>query len=69
MFNICESAFSTFEGLKGHKRIHANKKPFKCDNCEAAFNISRNLKRHKRTHTGEKPYKCDICEPAVTNII
>ena len=60
--DVCEKRFRHSNGLKYHKRIHANEKPYKCVVCEKRFRTSSHLKVRERIHTNEKPFECDVCE-------
>ncbi len=56
------------DGLKGHKRVHSQERPFQCNYCEKGFKQKCNLRTHERRHLGEKPYRCDTkgCQKAFT---
>merc|ERR1712141_327494 len=48
--------------LKRHiRRIHENKKPFKCsfNGCPVAFKKHKDKTAHEALHRGEKPFKCE----------
>ncbi|KAJ3202392.1 hypothetical protein HDU82_007385 [Entophlyctis luteolus] len=64
--SICESTFSSKEGLRRHASIHNGEKPYECTYCNARFRVSYSLTLHIRTHTGEKPYECDLCGATFT---
>ena len=45
------------------KKIHNDKKPYKCIHCEAGFTQPTDVTRHcDRVHSSERPIQCSECE-------
>lgn len=61
--NICQKSFGSKESLHHHKKgIHADDKPYSCEECGASFNFSHSLKLHMLKHSGKRPFQCTECD-------
>uniref|UniRef100_A0A673C695 C2H2-type domain-containing protein n=1 Tax=Sphaeramia orbicularis TaxID=375764 RepID=A0A673C695_9TELE len=48
--------------ILNHQRLHAEVRPFGCDQCGKTFYRAHGLKMHQMVHTGErKPFRCETC--------
>jgi len=56
----CGKTFARLYSLRGHQRIHALHRPFRCKTCPASFARNHDLKRHVRLHD-KKAWKCGGC--------
>ncbi|PFH49744.1 hypothetical protein AMATHDRAFT_146972 [Amanita thiersii Skay4041] len=56
----CKKTFSRLYSLRGHQRLHAVHRPFRCNFCPASFARNHDLKRHVKLH-GNKAWKCGGC--------
>ena len=50
---ICEKKFDTFNELRRHKRIHAEK-PYSCPSCDQRFNNFGSQQKHTKTHSHDE---------------
>ncbi|XP_027723268.1 zinc finger protein 79-like isoform X1 [Vombatus ursinus] len=50
--------------LLKHHKIHAEEKPYTCNDCGKGFSYCSSLSQHQKSHTGEKPYECNECGKA-----
>ena len=60
-WQVCGKAFSYSLGLRHHRRVHIEEKPF---GCRKTFHPSSEHNVHLWVHTGKKPYKCGKYEKA-----
>jgi len=59
---LCPATFSTYNGVYNHKkRIHENRKDFKCEFCKKPFYSKMEKIKHERVHTNERPFECNVC--------
>ncbi|KAF8635244.1 hypothetical protein AX17_004017 [Amanita inopinata Kibby_2008] len=56
----CRKTFSRLYSLRGHQRLHALHRPFRCNICPASFARNHDLKRHIKLH-GNKAWRCGGC--------
>ena len=57
-------SFSQKFKLKLHKKkLHNQRRKYKCSACDKTFIQREDLKKHKvRTHNGKQPFKCQKCD-------
>lgn len=59
---ICDKRCSTPSKLKLHKKIHFQRKPYKCKICTESFINNVVLDRHMRFHgVSAKVFRCEFC--------
>ncbi|XP_066293445.1 gastrula zinc finger protein XlCGF26.1-like [Branchiostoma lanceolatum] len=60
--SICNKSFlEKCNMLKHVSAVHADNRPFPCDQCEYRGKNKRDLQRHQNRHMEEKPFSCFVC--------
>ncbi|KAG2459249.1 ZN510 protein, partial [Polypterus senegalus] len=62
------TTFAHLSGLKVHRRVNSEEKPYICLECGKTFGQHSILQAHQRIHTGEKPYTCLVCKSSFTQL-
>ncbi|XP_069675494.1 uncharacterized protein [Periplaneta americana] len=57
----CTKKFTTFQGLRVHRRSHAEKHGYECMICNRRFNTWQRFRGHRRTHTNGLGLECSHC--------
>ncbi|KAF9232664.1 hypothetical protein BU15DRAFT_80968 [Melanogaster broomeanus] len=57
----CRKTFARLYSLRGHQRVHAAHRPFRCAACPASFARNHDLKRHAKLHE-KKAWQCAGCD-------
>ncbi|XP_060518056.1 zinc finger protein 234-like isoform X2 [Cylas formicarius] len=63
----CAKIFTTIEGLRCHKRVHAGN-TFKCKQCDKEYTRLNHLQRHEASHGKRKVHVCKICNKTLTRM-
>ncbi|XP_019773306.1 zinc finger protein 814 isoform X2 [Dendroctonus ponderosae] len=63
----CAKMFTTLEGLRCHKRVHAGT-TFKCKQCDKEYTRKNHLDRHEASHGKRKVHVCKICNKTLTRM-
>lgn len=63
----CAKMFTTLEGLRCHKRMHAGT-TFKCKQCDKEYTRKNHLERHEASHGKRKVHVCKVCNKTLTRM-
>lgn len=58
----CGKKFSSFSGLRVHRKIHNPNRCFICDVCGRTFKNESHLQYHRKNHTLDWRWPCMYCE-------
>lgn len=63
--DMCDSAFTSVAGLRGHRdRVHFHKTSYKCHICNKGFTMRGHYIGHMNMHNKVKAFKCAHCPRA-----